>query len=165
MFRPFLLACAILAIACGDPSDSLPESGESPGALFRTVSFAPYGPITLGKPLTTLAPPGVPGRPGTVVLRGGPFGDADSIEVRIDQERRVTGFLFVYPTRKSFDDAVTSYKRSIVGEPTHVALGSSSGRVERFVWREPATEFELSRLRDRDDQLRVWAVLTDRVRP
>jgi hypothetical protein len=142
----------------------LPESSDIPAPLFRTVSFAPYGPIALGKPLTTLAPPGVPGRPGTVVLRGGPFGDADSIEVRIDQERRVTGFLFVYPIRKSFDDAVTSYKRSVVGQPTHVTLDSSSGRVDRFVWREPETEFELSRLRDRGGQLRVWAVLTDRAR-
>ena len=148
--------------ASARPSDEPRLTQTSRPPIFRQVSFPPFSAITLGEPLPERAPPTV-----LIGLRRAafahPLGDADSIFVEWDTGKRVRVVEFLYPSTKSVSKAVADYEALLGVDRQHVVTDSAGQRLERWLWRDQATMFELSSLTVGEKPTRVWSILRDRI--
>jgi hypothetical protein len=132
--------------------------------IFRQVTFQPFAPITLGRPLPGRAPRTIPVRPGRVALTLHDFGDSDSVYVDSNSDFTVRALEFVYPRTKDIRAAVADYEQFLW--PAHqAATDSARQRLQRWTWRDSDTEFQLSVLGSSHAVGRVWSVLRDRQHP
>jgi hypothetical protein len=147
-------------VACSLPKES--AARHSDATIFREISFAPYGPIRLGEPLSNDAPSAQPVGPNALALVGGRFGNTDSIVAQFDTVGRVIALRFVYPANADFATMVTAYRQSLGAPAVHIRADSASGHLERLTWQDARTRFELTRFAGPRVVTRMISVLTDR---
>jgi hypothetical protein len=157
----YLLLIGLLG-AAARPSDDPGLTHTSGPPIFRQVSFPPFSAITLGEPLPERAPPTVLIGPRRAAFAH-PFGDTDSIFVEWDDAgKRVRAVEFLYPATKSISRAIDDYEALLGLDNQRSVVDSAGQRLERWLWRDQATMFELSSLTVGEKRTRVWSILRDR---
>ena len=127
--------------------------------VFREVQFPPYASIRLGESMWPNSPPGQRGGEDRIVLSG--FGGTDSIAIQLDRSGHVVALQFVYPNSSSYSSFIDGYLASL-GQPTsRLATDSAGGRVERAVWQDSLTRFELRQFSRGARTVSLTALLSD----
>ena len=154
----------LLAVACADPPRPAADSDALAGSsIFRTISIQPYGTITLGAPFTQRDEIGAPVGPQTYRLVPSGFADTDSILVRMGSDGTVEQIRFVYLPGKDYMAALTEYRASL-GSPAHEAASRDGGaQLDRVIWQDGKTQFELQRVVAAGSPDRVAASVRDLV--
>ena len=94
----------------------------------------------------------------------GKFANTDSILVRVDGDNRVRTLSFVYQAGTEYDVSVTQYQ-GLLGIPTsRTVTDSAGGKVDRAVWEDERTRFELTRFVAPGRPARVASTLLARSR-
>lgn len=152
----------LLAVTACAPSPTPGSSAATP--IFREIDIRPYGVIALGKPFTQRVGIGKEVRPRLFVLDvpGAQFADTDSILVELDGSDRVIALHFVYQAGKDYGASVNGYEESLGAPTARTSADSVGGKVDRVVWEDADTRFELSRFRHPSRQPRIASVLADR---
>jgi hypothetical protein len=132
----------------------------APTQIFREVQFPPYAPIRLGEAIRSNAPPGQRRGTDRIVLSG--FGGTDSITIQLDRSSHVVALRFVYPDWRSYSSLVDGYLAVLEQPASRVDADSAEGRIERAVWQDSLTRFELRRFSRGEKTLSLTSLLTDR---
>jgi len=142
------------------------DSATSPRAIFREIDIRPFGKVTLGAPFTQRAPIAVVISPGMFALVSdeGRFANTDSILVRLDGENRVRALTFVYQAGTEYDAGVTEYQVSLGIPTSRTVTDSAGGKIDRAIWEDERTRFELTRFVAAGAPARVASMLLDRSR-
>lgn len=137
-----------------------PYAGAS-AAIFRAISIAPYGRIQLGAPFTQRDSLSRRLGPGLYQLPTG-FADTRAILVRVDAANVVQGLMFLYVDGKDIDAARQAYTGDL-GQPIDSVESDPAGaRIERVIWQDSATVFELVRRQHPDSVPEVFSALRNR---
>jgi hypothetical protein len=132
----------------------------APTQIFREVQFPPYAPIRLGEAIRSNAPPGQRRGTDRIVLSG--FGGTDSITIQLDRSSHVVALRFVYPDWRSYSSLVDGYL-AVLGQPaSRVDADSAEGHIERAVWQDSLTRFELRRFSRGEKTISLTSLLADR---
>jgi len=151
----------ILAFLASRSTTDAQQPARSPsGQIFREVQFPPYDPIRLGEAIRSNAPPGERRGTDRMVLSG--FGGTDSITIQLDKSSHVVALLFVYSNSSSYSSLLDSYL-AVLGQPaSRTDADSAEGRIDRAVWHDSLTRFELRRFSRGDTTLSLTSSLSNR---
>jgi transposase InsO family protein len=90
------------------------------------------------------------------------FGGTDSITIQLDKSSHVVALQFVYPNSSSYSSLVDSYL-AVLGQPaSRMDADSAQGRIERAVWLDSLTRFELQRFSRGDTTFSLTSLLANR---
>ena len=154
----------LLALGCSEPRRAAAEpDAVASQSIFRTISIQPFGMIKLGAPFSQREKVGAPVGPRTYRLLPSGFADTDSILVELGPDETVESIRFVYAPGKDYAAAVAEYRGSL-GAPLREASGpESAGQVDRVLWQDAETQFELRRVATAGAPVQVSATLRDLV--
>jgi hypothetical protein len=143
------------------------DSATTELSIFREIDIRPFGKITLGAPFTRRSPSVVAVGPRLFALNaaGGHFANTDSILVRVDDGSLVRAVYFVYLPGTDFSAGIADYQSSL-GPPTAQGVNDSAGgKLERTVWEDRRTHFEMTRFSVPGMRPRVASAMIDRSTP
>jgi len=161
-----LCACSERPETAASRNTTADSSATSP-SIFREINIGPFGKVTLGAPFTQRSANVVAVGPGLFALNpaGGRFANTDSILVRVDSANRVRSLYFVYVTGTDYSAGVAEYQGSLGVPTTQGVSDSAGGKLERTVWEDRRTRFEMTRFSVPGTRPRVASAMIDLAMP
>lgn len=137
-----LVISAVLMCAVRLPAPSVAAAQDS-APLFRHITLAPHGTITLG---TMLDRPDITVQlsDSSWTLKAGVFGGAEAIVVYVLPDRRVYALEFLYAPETSYERLVSIYRKRL-GAPS--GAGGRGDGPDLTTWQDSTTRFAVSRRR------------------
>jgi hypothetical protein len=156
-----VLACACALNLIGCAGDAGPDAAVERQPIFRYVKLEADS-LNLGEPWPGAARLGANAADTAIVLPPGSFGGAEGIVVYRERSGRVRRVDFVYGVERDVESMLREYTKTLGRRTTVERYTLGGGLQQRWIWRDPRTEFALTVFVPPQGPIQAIAQLSDR---